>query len=270
MTNRWTCFTSFNRRLYDIIAAEMLASWLHHWPSDAKMIIYLEDEIKLPDDPRLEIRDWKQCCGQDFEHINQNSQHLMPQWSSTHTQRYAKKGLSWIHMMHHSQGRLCWLDADSFTIKPFVLSNLDRAIQDHCVACFDVSRPVDEQRMCVTAESGFVLIDTDHKDFHKFRDAYSRYYLEPCMPEQGWTYWDGEICMHAARQVDYVNLRTQCHKKKSTPIHGHWLGEWFRHIKTKRKKHYPLSAYRDLWLNGRDLSPDDVKLAYRQDGNNES
>lgn len=268
MKPTWTCFTSFNRRLYDIIAAEMLASWLHHWPQDAKMIVYLEDDIDLPKDSRLEIRDWQTCCGPNFDHIAENSITLMPYWGSQHTQRYTKKGLAWIHMMNHSHDRICWLDADSFTMRPFESHYLDRALDDHCVALFDVSRPVDD-RMIVTAESGFVLIDTAHDDFEKFRNEYSRYYLEPCMPESAWMFWDGEICMHAALTVDHVNLRLQCHRKKSTPIHGHWLGEWFRHMKTKRKKHWPLSAYRELWLNGNELSSDDIKPFYQQ-GNNDA
>jgi hypothetical protein len=269
MSVSWTCFTSFNRRLYDIIAAEMLASWLHHWPQDAKMIIYLEDDIVLPTDSRIEIRHWQHCCGEHFDHIAKHSDTLMPHWGSTHTQRYTKKGLSWMHMMNHSHGKICWLDADSFTMQPFDMQNLDRALAQHCVAVFDVSRPVDDQQV-ITAESGFVLIDTDHAQFSKFRNAYSRYYLEPCMPESGWMFWDGEICMHAAKTVDYIDLRSQCHKKKSTPIHGHWLGQWFRHMKTKRKKHWPLSAYRELWLNGQELSNDDIKLFYRQGTADES
>ena len=269
MNPTWTCFTSFNRRLYDIIAAEMLASWLHHWPQDAKMVVYLEDDIDLPTDPRLEIRDWQTCCCENFDHIAQNSTTLMPHWGSQHTQRYTKTGLAWIHMMNHSRDRICWLDADSFTMRPFESQHLDRALEDHCVALFDVSRPVDD-RLVVTAESGFVLIDTAHDDFERFRDEYSRYYLEPCMPESAWMFWDGEICMHAALTVDHVNLRSQCHRKKSTPIHGHWLGEWFRHMKTKRKKHWPLSAYRELWLNGHELSSDDIKPFYRQGNSDDS
>lgn len=263
MSSQWTCFTSFNRRLYDIIAAEMLASWLYHWPQDAKMVVYLEDNIDLPSDPRLEIRDWQTCCGQQFAHIDHNCEGLIPYWHSVHTQRYTKKGLAWVHMMNHSQGRVCWLDADSFTLQPFDTQHLDRALESHCVAVFDVSRPVDD-RMVMTAESGFVLIDTDHEHFATFRHNYSGYYLEPCMPESGWMFWDGEICMHAAQSVDYVNLRAQCHKKKSTPIHGHWLGQWFRHLKTKRKKHWPLTAYRQLWLNGLELSQNDVKTYYQR------
>ncbi len=50
---------------------------------------------------------------------------------------------------------------------------------------------------------------------------------------------------------------------------GHWLGEWFRHMKTKRKKHWPLSAYRELWLNGHELSSDDIKPFYQQ-GNSDA
>lgn len=254
MINDWTCFTSFNRRLYDIIAAEMLASWLHHWPQQARLVIYLEDDIDLPADPRLEIRSWSECCGAMFQQVHALAGDAL-WWQSEHTRRYTKKGLTFVHMLDQPPGPLCWLDADLLTIKPVDQDILDRAMSgDHVVSLFDGSREPNRSTAW-TAESGFVLLDPGHPAYLDFSKHYRYYYDHAVMPAHASYFWDGEILMHAARQgQSYFDLRSECQGKSSTPIHSHWLGQYFTHMKSKRKKHYSLDTYRDYWLKGEPIA----------------
>lgn len=254
MINDWVCFTSFNRRLYDIIAAEMLASWLHYWPKQARLIVYIEDEIDLPADSRVEIRSWQDACGAQYQQVAALAKESV-WWQSEHTRRYTKKGLAFVHMLDQPPGRLCWLDADLLTIKTVGQDILDRAMScDHVISLFDGSREPNGS-VAWTAESGFVLIDPSHPAFMDFRKHYRYYYDRAVMPEHAHYFWDGEILMHAARQCQsYFDLRSQCQGKSSTPLHSHWLGGYFTHMKSKRKKHYSLDTYRDYWLRGEPIA----------------
>lgn len=261
MSGSWTCFTSFNRRLWDIIAYEMLASWIYHWPQDARLVCYVEDHIELPNDNRITQIDWQQACGSQFEQLNQRASGLHA-WQSDHTRRYAKKALTFIDFMQQQSGKLCWLDADLLTVKPVPSAMLDQAHNHDCViSLFDGSRVQTNW----TAESGFVLIDTAHAKFADFFDCYQDYYQNPRMPEHATEYWDGEVLMHAARQSgSWFDLRTQCRGKSSTPLHTHWLGQYMVHVKSKRKKHFSLETYRKFWLDGQPLAQAPTRFPWQQ------
>ena len=255
MMQDWICFTSFNRRLYDIIAQEMLLSWLHYWPKTARLVIYLEDGIDLPPDPRIEVRDWQALCGDAFQQVGERARDMVF-YQSDQTQRYTKKGLTFIHMLSQGPGRVCWLDADLITTAAVPEDMLDRAYDAATVvSLFDGSRPQSDGLQPWTAESGFVMIDTAHERFPDFLARYRDYYDHPRMPEHAIMYWDGEILMHAARECgSWFDLRSQCRGKSSTPLHVHWLGQYMHHIKSKRKKHYSLQTYRQFWQDGLDLA----------------
>lgn len=255
MMQDWTCFTSFNRRLYDIIAAEMVESWLHHWPQHARLVVYLEDAVSLPQDPRIEIRDWQVLCGAMWSQVDQRAQD-QTWWQSDHTKRYTKKGMTFIHMLESQPGRVCWLDADILTVRAVPDDLLDRAHDPATViSLFNGSRSPVDGRGFLTAESGFVLIDTSHATFARFLESYRGYYDHARMPKHAYLFWDGEILIHAARDSgSWFDLRTQCQGKSSTPLHAHWLGEYMTHMKSKRKKHYDLATYRKFWQEGLSLA----------------
>lgn len=265
MIGSWTCFTSFNRRLYDIIAQEMLASWLHYWPESARLVIYLEDDIDLPQDPRLEIRDWQTQCGPMYALVEQRAQ-TQKFWENSHTRRYTKKGLTFVHMLNQRPGRVCWLDADLITMHAVPDELLDQAYDQNTVlSLFDGGRHQPEGEVFLTAESGFVLIDTQHKDFDNFFARYRDYYDNPRMPDQACLYWDGEILMHAAVESgSWFDLTSQCVGKSSTPLARHWLGKYLQHIKSKRKKHYSLETYRKVWQDGLDLSTAQTRFPWQK------
>jgi len=261
----WTCFTSFNRRLYDIIASEMLASWLYHWPQDARLVIYLEDAVPLPQDPRIEIRDWQTLCGPMWHAVDQVARDL-PFWQSDHTQRYTKKGMTFIHMLEQQPGRVCWLDADILTKKSIPDDLLDRAHDPAtAISLFNGSRPPVDGKGYLTAESGFVLINSEHDQFLPFLDSYRTYYTRARMPKHAYLFWDGEILIQAARDSgSWFDLRTQCRGKSSTPLHAHWLGEYMLHMKSKRKKHYDLETYRKFWRDGLDLATATTRFPWQK------
>lgn len=255
MTQAWTCFTSFNRRLYDIISAEMVQSWIYHWPQDARLVVYVEDNVQLPQDPRITVIDWNKACGEMYSTVDALAQQL-PAWQSDHTRRYTKKAMTFMHFLGQQPGLVCWLDADLLTVKTVPQDLLDRAHSTaSVVSLFDGSRVKDDGTRPWTAESGFVLINTEHALFNDFLERYSDYYLNPRMPAHATEYWDGEILMHAARECgSWFDLRSQCQGKSSTPIHAHWLGQYFVHMKSKRKKHYSLETYRSVWQGNQTIA----------------
>ena len=265
MTVEWTCFTSFNRRLWDIIAAEMLASWIYNWPDSARLVCYVEDNIELPADPRITVINWQEACGREFEQLSQRASG-MPAWQSDHTRRYAKKALTFVDFMNQSRTKVCWLDADLLTVKPVPQDLLSRAHHANCViSLFDGSRVQQDGTMPWTAESGFVLVDPQHQRFPEFFASYRDYYQNPRMPEHATQYWDGEVLMHAAKHSEsWFDLKTECRGKSSTPLHSHWLGQYFVHVKSKRKKHFSLETYRRFWQQGQPLTSAPTRFAWQK------
>jgi len=254
---KYTAFTSFNRRLWDIIGSQMIASWLHWWPQDAKLVVFLEDDIELPADPRLDIRPWKDTVDPLYQSLDQRSQHL-PTWQSNQSHRFGKKAMTFYYFLEQSNlDRVIWLDADLLTLKPVTWDIFDRVLENYAAAIFDKPGPDAEGKIILTAESGFVLFDTQHPGFKKIYQDYCGYYDRCVMPEQGRDFWDSEVLSHSCHRHPgtWKNLTPEIRGKSGTPLNHHIiLGDYFQHVKTKKKKHYTAETFRGLWLNGVPLS----------------
>jgi hypothetical protein len=257
LNTAWTCFTSFNQRLWDIIASEMLASWLYHWPAEARIYIYLEDHIDLPQDPRIEVMPWHSTVEPLYQELDRKSQDL-PTWQSDQSHRFGKKGMTFVyHMARTDLDRVIWLDADVITLKPVPDHGMfDRSLAGHAAAIFDNPHHYPDGSVVHTAESGFVLFDTRHAGYADIRDHYRGYYDRCEMPEHAKCFWDSEVLSHACHHVPgaWKNLTPEAPGKSSTPLNRHALGQYFQHVKTKKKKHYTKATYQDLWMRGMPLT----------------
>lgn len=244
-------FTSFYKQYYDILANESLASWLQNIQGDYRITIYRENEFDLPDDPRIRVISWDDTVGPLWRQFHDAR---TPVVNDSRELKFAKKGLAWCYHFDHSEHDHClWLDVDVFCIKPIDISRIEELIPDHVAAMFDVSTEHDN---LYSAETGFTLLNRAHPAFSTFAQTYQKFYYDCVPPETSTRFYDGEVCRAAAMPVQehvrFMDIETGQRKKRSTPLHWHWLGEHFQHFKAGSKNHY--DNFGDYWRNGTALN----------------
>ena len=252
---RYECITSMNQKIYNQIGSYMIDTWLKCWPSDSKLIVYAEDiEIKQKD-PRLQILNFSEYCQTDLDNFSTLTDDPRPL-------RFARKGFSWLHAMENTKSeKLVWLDADLLFYKNINYTLLDDLLPaKKLIAFFDcyyqknpdytIEEYLDwKNRGKMSAESGFVIIDTSHKRYQHYVEEYRRLYLAEETHSTLARRYDGEICVAAARTFlqfveDLSSLRTT--NKTQTPLNRSKLTKFFTHHKGKVKDGFTSSIIEEI------------------------
>ena len=250
---KYTCVTSMHKGHFDYIGGVMLESWKKYWPSDAEMIVYAEGFEYQDPDPRVKFINWENYCKILHDEFCNKT-------TDTSTMRFAKKGFSFLHAMETmSNEKIIWVDADILFFKNVTSSLLDPLLPSNkLIALFDtfyqanptytLEQYVDyKSRNSMAAESGFLIIDTTHKNYKKYVENYRNLFTsdakDPCLS----LWYDGEVAVAAAREFlvdveDLSKLRTT--NKTQTPLNKSHLAEYFNHQKGKVKKGYTLADLR--------------------------
>lgn len=252
---KYTCVTSMHKPYFDHIGSIMIESWLTHWsqPND-ELIVYAEGFNETYSDSRIKFIDWNERCDENF-----NKFVSLAQRGPAIT--FAKKGMAFIDSMINANcDRLLWLDADLLFSKKVPMDKFNQLMSDDkMIAFFDQyfsSNPNytieeyrdKENRKAYGAESGFVLVNPNHKNFKNYVNHYKTLYLNEKNPLL--THWyDSEIVVLAAKDylddvVDLSQLRTT--NKTQTPINRCWLTEYVSHQKAKSKHSYSKTELRKL------------------------
>ena len=93
-----------------------------------------------------------------------------------------------------------------------------------------------------SSESGFVIVNKNHKDFTKFVNLYKASYVNKPKEIQKW--YDGQVCMFAASHVKYKDLSLLSDDKNThTPLNTCMLNEYMLHEKGPTKKRLPLTYF---------------------------
>lgn len=247
------CITSMNKPYYDNIGKLMIESWAKFWPEDCKLIVYQEG-FEIDVFKKVEGVDWKECCYQTWNEFAKKVDD-----PSNRAQTFGKKGFSMIDGMANIDcDLLIWLDADTLTLKDFSKIKIESILpNDKLIAFFDTHYQInpnyteeeylDLGRKCSAAESGFVVINKNHKDFDGYYNEYKRLYHAESRPPETDSWYDGHVCTLAARNyresvVDLSKLRTK--SKTQTPLNYCWIGEYVWHYKAKQKNNFDTEKYR--------------------------
>lgn len=238
--------TSMHKPYFDHIGSVMIESWLKYWNEyDCKLIVYGEGFYHDFNTDKIIWKDWNEHC--KISHSNFASKIKGPAIT------FAKKGFSFLDAMKKSSGsRLIWVDADLLFFKKIPIEKFDTLLpQNKLIACFDqhyTNHPnyteeeyLNKETRGYGAESGFVILNTQHKNYNEYVNEYDSFYTSDT-PHKLITHWfDSEVVMLAARNFlsdieDLSKYRTT--NKTQTPLNKSWMAEYFNHQKAKSKTNY--------------------------------
>lgn len=215
------CVTTMSEEYYRGIGRVMIQTWLENFKSGYTLHLYLENFTIETTDSRVIIEDWNEV------------QNLFDTWKVVRThnsrrdEKFTLKALSQICLWRKYSGKMLWLDADTFSIKPVPEDLFDKVIESYPLASWGQEQ----------FESGTVFINLDHQDFDPIKDIYESIYLGELGLPEGQRWFDGELLGWACTKAGskHLNLWKHCTAKTSTPLNRSWIGEYIRHMKAKQK-----------------------------------
>lgn len=243
---KYACVTSMHEEYYNHIGGIMVRSWENYWPKESTLTMYNEG-FTPPVSNRIVLKDWQTHCGT-------NHAIFCSKCDDKTTQKFAKKGFAFLDALKTIDcDFLVWLDADLLFSKNISTETLDNILPSHkLVALFDCfyqefPQYTKEQyldtssRKFMAAESGFVIVNKNHKNFNSYVAEYERLFTTETKDPSLVSWYDGEVALSAARQfldevVDLSQLRTT--NKTQTPLNKTWLAEYVTHQKGRSKNNY--------------------------------
>jgi hypothetical protein len=246
---KFACVTSMHQPYYDHIGKHMISSWQKYWPKDIDLYLYAEKMSVNFDDPRIKKIDWDSVCYNDWSEFAVKTQ-------DSNAHKFGKKGWASLHGWKNIDAEyIIWVDADVLSHKELTLDILEKTLNfNQLVGLFDTLYQFkDGIRETWSAESGYVIINKQHKDFSEFIKKYEEYYRLPSKPDKIVRWWDNEILMLTASHfMDNVHDLSQYRRtsKTQTPLNHCFLGDYISHFKAKSKKHHSQEEFIDFTENG--------------------
>lgn len=228
--------TSFDEKYYNNIGKVCVDSWLEYWPKELNLTCYVE-EFSLPPNSRIKQISFEQLSNSyfDFQKSNENDR----------VKVFAKKAYSVIHAMENSSAeRIIWLDADVISKKHISLEFLNSLCPNDTLATFmgvmhhkirdDANSP-----LIFSAETGFFIINTRHKNFHLFAKRYREYY-DNHLSKNLRRFYDGDVfgaVIEELRSKSKLNdLCDSISRSAKSPLKYLELGQYIHHFKSKHSK----------------------------------
>jgi hypothetical protein len=125
--------------------------------------VYTEDVITFPN---VEIKQLDLVPG--WEHFQEVTKHIKPQSYHFNVSKFSHKVYAQLDAFESKHRYVVWLDADIVFVKPLKEAFLKSLLND--TMCAFLGR-----HECYT-ETGFLIFDTYHEDFPKFKQEYADYY----------------------------------------------------------------------------------------------
>jgi len=249
--------TSMHQEYFNHIGCIMIESWLKHWTrKDMTLTVYGEGFFHNFNDERIIWKDWAKHCEKNHIIYTKKAAGITPGSAI----RFAKKGFAFSDAMKNcTADRLVWLDADLLFFKTIDYVRFDQLLDDKkLIAFFDqfyITYPNytqeqytdKENRKSYGAESGFVILNPNHKNYQQYVMNYQNLFLEGSDKITHW--YDSEVVVLAVRDfledvTDLSILRNT--NKTQTPLNKCWLSEYFNHQKAKSKNKYSVQEFRKL------------------------
>lgn len=233
----------------------MHESWMRYWPEQCELIVYAEGFSKESEDHRVKFINWGENCADDWKDFCHKT-------NDSSARRFAKKGFSFLHAMENTRKneKLFWLDADLLFKKPISVDLLNNILPDNkLIALFDCyyqsnknytqEQYIDwKERKTFGAESGFVIINTDHRLFDEYKKNYRKLFTSTKDPSLV-SWYDGEVVLSAAKEflTEVEDLsKHRVTNKTQTPLNHCYLAEYMGHIKAKSKKGMTIQQFQEI------------------------
>ena len=231
--------TSFDETYYNNIGKDCVNSWLKYWPINLKISCYVEN-FNLTNHDRIEQISFDQLNKEYFAFQNSNQ-------NNNREKTFAKKAYSIIHAFENlNADRIVWIDADTITIQPMDAKLLLTCCPDDTLATFmgvwhHKDKNDSNSELKFSVESGFFIVNTQHKGFKKFASRYREYYDKKIT--QGLRrFYDGEVLgaviLELKNEFKFKDLCESFGKKYRSPLPHTDLGKYIVHYKSKGKKNW--------------------------------
>jgi hypothetical protein len=220
-----------SKAYYNFIGQYMLDSWNQYW--DCKLIVYSEDDLSFLNSEKITYKDWNPCCLTLWEQFCSGDVHESEK-------KFAKKGFASLDSWKTVQAKkVIWLDADLIFKKEIDKQVLDKILpNDRLIALF-THNYCPNRYEGLSSESGFYIVNTEHKNFKDFIQEYERIYNLEHTPFEISGRGDHKILALVANKFfseieDLSNYRTK--DKTTTPLNYSWIGDYMNHYKGNVKK----------------------------------
>ena len=227
--------TSFNQLYYDLIGRDSVDSFLEHWPQELSLTCYVE-QFRMPAHARVHQIDFSQL-DPDYE------QYQLDTTLNQSMKKFAKKAYSFMHAMHHSTAEwIIWLDADVITVQTLPIELLQRVLRSQDLTMYmGVTYHTDKggnPGTWLVPETGVFAVNTQHRDFSKFRAEYCRRYHERDYGDLR-RFYDNDVfgaALLAVPDAEVFDLCENFTKQYKTPLRHTILGDHLIHYKAKHSK----------------------------------
>lgn len=233
---KFEIITSFDQKYYNNIGKDSVSSWLKYWPERMSLTCYVE-EFSLPSQKRI-----KQIS---FDHLSEDYVKFQNSSESDRVKLFAKKAYSIIHAFENSDAdRIIWIDADVLTTNEVSEEFLESLCSNDTLASFmgvwhDEDKANKTGKKFFSAETGFFLVNKNHKEFVNFSKRYRQYYDEH-IKENVRRFYDGEVFGAVVKEFESkARMNDFCgkfEKKYKSPLKYTELGNYFIHYKSKHSK----------------------------------
>lgn len=209
-----TFVTGFSKKYYDAIGIHTLKTWkllegnklwiVDNFPnfSTSQSVKIVEGDTFYPKDKYYLSNDGK-------------------------VKKFWKKGKSFLYALKNCNTKyVTWIDSDVQIKKKF---NLEDFVPDNEQIA---SVLINEKEFQI--ESGFVVVNTEHKDFDKFCSLYESAWYDGTL-QKLYRPWDGDVLMYVLKQIPYRDLRNNSVKKPQGFDHS-LLEDYMHHYSGKRQK----------------------------------
>ena len=227
--------TSFNQLYYDLIGRDSVDSFLEYWPRELDLTCYVE-QFRMPTHARVHQIDFSQL-DPDYE------QYQLDTGLNQSMKKFAKKAYSFMHAMHHSAAEwIVWLDADVITVQALPIELVHRVLRAEDLAMYmGVTYLTDKggnPGTWLVPETGVFAVNTQHRDFAKFRAEYCRRYHQRDYGDLR-RFYDNDVFGAALLVVPDAEVFDLCEnftKQYKTPLRHTVLGDHLIHYKAKHSK----------------------------------
>jgi hypothetical protein len=224
---KYAAITSMDEKYYNHCGKAMLASYKKHWSNVLPLYVYNEDNFHVKV-KTVQTLGWN--LGTEYEKFQQRHK-------NERVLTFAKKAFSIINAMDKIiADRIIWLDADTIIQNEIPLQMLDLiAPYDVLSTHFSVWHRKEniEYHSC---ETGFFILNRQHKAFKTFCDVYKDIYSNDNI-EGLRRFYDGEVYGKTVETLEnlghkMLNLNPGRHK---TPISRSVIAPYITHFKAGLK-----------------------------------
>lgn len=228
--------TSFNQSYYDMYGKYLVNSFVKYFPTTIPLYVYNEDLIL----PHTE----KNIISMEFN-LGDNYQEFIRRNHKSRIKIFAKKAFSWLHACKNIDAdRIIWIDSDCQVIQRVPISFLESICPDDKLTAhmgiwyYDKKTREGNVKLntpIYCPETGFNVINKNHKLFNNFIERYEDYYVS----DKGVKlrrFYDNDVfgaVVKSFPEENFVELNPDYHK---TPMRRTILGKYFEHYKGKVKR----------------------------------